>query len=809
VLWCFAFAKPLFDVLADSPEFFVARGNTRGDILIFSFALLLLVPTVMVLIEAAFVRLPVVRRTLHLVFVGVLAATLALQIADDALGASSAVLIAIAVAVGAAFAVVYARARFLPSMLTLLGPLPAVFLVWFLLFSPVSDLILPQDVEEAATAKVTSRTPVVFVVFDEFDPNMLMDAREQIDATRYPGFAQLARDGTWYRSATTTNSATTLAVPSALSGRHAPRDSLPTQADFPNSIFTLLGDRYEFHVEELATELCPERLCGSRVRGSTRSRLQSLVEDLGVVSLHLLLPQGLRSGLPAVDRTFGSFQTSGRDDGGSRGSRSLGPPPESVLNRAAAAERLLDGIQPTGERPSFSFAHLVLPHVPWEYLPTGQQYPPNEGDIRGLQEEHWDPNPVFARLGLQRHLLQTGYADKLIRQLIDRLRDAGVYDRALVVVTADHGVSYRAGQPRRAPTPETLSDVAAVPLFIKYPGQRHGKTDDTMVRTIDIVPTIADALQVRLPYEADGKAIRSGRDMSATVSVDSAREAPVTEPFAEFVKDRQAGLRRILSLFGSDDGGRGLYASGPGRELLGRSTATLVTDSDHSARVDFSDSQAFGTVRPSAPVIPTLFSGRITGPVKPGTSVAVAVNGRVRGVSETFDDGGETRLAVMVPPSSFKAGRNRIEVMTIDRIGPRPHVTALDVTRAADYRLVERDGAQVLLGGDTEVPVEGGNVDGAIDDLKQDGESIRIGGWAASRAAERPATRVLVFAGDRLVAQGTPDSIRADIVRKWKTFDVAKSGYRFRVSGVGVDPDDIRVIGLYRGKASQLPVYGG
>ena len=72
-------------------------GNTRGDILIFSFALLLLVPTADGRSSRRlFVRLPVVRRTLHLVFVGVLAAALALQIADDALGASSAVLIAIA-----------------------------------------------------------------------------------------------------------------------------------------------------------------------------------------------------------------------------------------------------------------------------------------------------------------------------------------------------------------------------------------------------------------------------------------------------------------------------------------------------------------------------------------------------------------------------------------------------------------------------------------------------------------------------------------------------------------------------------------
>src|SRR5215212_5299088 len=58
VLWAFAFAKPLFDVVADSPEFFVARGNTRGDILIFAIATVLVPPTLLVLVEALLVRLP-------------------------------------------------------------------------------------------------------------------------------------------------------------------------------------------------------------------------------------------------------------------------------------------------------------------------------------------------------------------------------------------------------------------------------------------------------------------------------------------------------------------------------------------------------------------------------------------------------------------------------------------------------------------------------------------------------------------------------------------------------------------------------
>src|SRR3712207_9400270 len=36
VLWAFAFAQPLLDLLGKAPDFFVARQNTAGDIVLFS-----------------------------------------------------------------------------------------------------------------------------------------------------------------------------------------------------------------------------------------------------------------------------------------------------------------------------------------------------------------------------------------------------------------------------------------------------------------------------------------------------------------------------------------------------------------------------------------------------------------------------------------------------------------------------------------------------------------------------------------------------------------------------------------------------
>ena len=50
VLWSFAVAQPLFELLSDNAEFFVARGNTRADILLLAFGLVLLPPTALLAI---------------------------------------------------------------------------------------------------------------------------------------------------------------------------------------------------------------------------------------------------------------------------------------------------------------------------------------------------------------------------------------------------------------------------------------------------------------------------------------------------------------------------------------------------------------------------------------------------------------------------------------------------------------------------------------------------------------------------------------------------------------------------------------
>jgi hypothetical protein len=66
--------------------------------------------------------------------------------------------------------------------------------------------------------------------------------------------------------------------------------------------------------------------------------------------------------------------------------------------------------------------------------------------------------------------------------------------------------------------------------------------------------------------------------------------------------------------------------------------------------------------------VPSFVVGQVKDGGSPGRSVAVAVNGKIVGVGQTFTlatgEGGQL-VAVMVPPGSFKQGRNDVRVYLV------------------------------------------------------------------------------------------------------------------------------------------------
>jgi hypothetical protein len=73
-------------------------------------------------------------------------------------------------------------------------------------------------------------------------------------------------------------------------------------------------------------------------------------------------------------------------------------------------------------------------------------------------------------------------------------------------------------------------------------------------------------------------------------------------------------------------------------------------------------------VTPGAAVLPTRVTGALRGvPFGEHRDVAVAVNGRIRAVGRSFDlrRKGREYFSLMVPETSLRAGRNRVEVFEV------------------------------------------------------------------------------------------------------------------------------------------------
>jgi hypothetical protein len=666
-LTALAVAQPLFDLLSRNAEFFAVRGSSRADIVLFAVGVVVLPPLLLLGLEAlAGLWSARVATVLHLAFVAGLVGLVVLQAIRGA-DVRAAVLVAGAGAVGAGAVVLYTRVRPVRMLLSVLAAAPLVFLALFLFASPVSRLVF-ADPPEPRLAAVPGETPVVMLVFDELPVVSLMDGSGGIDAVRYPNFARLAGDATWYRNTTTVHEWTTGAVPAILTGLRPKPDDLPLYVDHPDNLFTLLGGGYDLHVVESQTHLCPAELCDPD-RDPLPERIGSLLSDLSIVYGHLVLPGSLAAGLPSISTEWGDFGGDAPVALLQEGPSRPGTRPAAYTGRDAEVREFASGIRrgERGGRPGLFFLHTLLPHHPWEYLPDGKSYASNLNAQPGLVDERWVGDPELAIQAQQRHLLQVGFADLALGRVLDRLERTGLYDDALVVVVADHGVSFRPHGERRRVNAEDLEDIAFVPFLLKAPRQGAGEIVDAHVRTSDVLPTIADVLGIQIPWRTDGRsAVGRAAGAYPDVVVETAGGDEVVGELDDLVDRRAAALARQVDLFGEGHHDPGLYGIGPRPELLGRPVdgLALATAGGAPTFTSYGDT----AYDPDSPVAPVRVAGRVEG-APAGEDVAIAVNGRIVAVTRSFELAGDVLVSAVVPEGAFRPGENGVRVYLVEGVG--------------------------------------------------------------------------------------------------------------------------------------------
>jgi hypothetical protein len=477
-----------------------------------------------------------------------------------------------------------------------------------------------QDADALRPVGALHPQTIVMVVFDELPLTSLMGPGGRIDAERYPAFAGLARAATWYRGATAVHDSTALAVPALLDGRY-PRAGLRSDVySHPANLFTLLAPSYEVNASEEATGLCPTSLCEPEA-GTTLSHLSH----------------------GKVER-FRRFVS-------------------SVRRRP---------------RPALWFKHVLLPHVPWQFYPSGRRYRRHAPEpIPGVNGERGFGVPWLVKVSYQRHLLQLGFADRLLGELLGRLRRLGLYRRALIVVVADHGIGFHVGMERRTVTPRNVQDLAPVPLLVKLPGRRRASVVDRHVETIDVLPTILELAGVPAPAALDGRSLlhpaaaraRRVRVFHRLGKLLNTVGGDYTFPVDALGRRWQAAVRRKLALFGSGGGRQpeALYRIGPHPELVGRRASDLPHVGGPATAL-IHQAADLRQVDPASGFVP----GEITGEVpngRPGGGrpIAVVVNGTIAATGRTFSLEGSLveNFEAIVPERTFHSGANEALVFEI------------------------------------------------------------------------------------------------------------------------------------------------
>lgn len=141
------------------------------------------------------------------------------------------------------------------------------------------------------------------------------------------------------------------------------------------------------------------------------------------------------------------------------------------------------------QQPFFSFMITLTNHIPYELDPS----------LATLSLRERDKGTTFGN-----YLQTVRYTDEAFGELIQYLKDNDMYDNTMIVIYGDHqGMNMNTPSVKRKMSEflgkeYNYDEMLKVPLIIHIPGLGEAKTIDTVGGEVDIMPTIANLMDVEV-----------------------------------------------------------------------------------------------------------------------------------------------------------------------------------------------------------------------------------------------------------------------------------------------------------------------
>jgi arylsulfatase A-like enzyme len=174
--------------------------------------------------------------------------------------------------------------------------------------------------------------------------------------------------------------------------------------------------------------------------------------------------------------------------------------PELFPSSTAIADEAVGWLDANHDAPFFLWLHMLDPHWPYEppaeWVEHPERPPRRWGEpemVTDVQAGNTKPGAAERARVAELYAGEIRYVDHELERVLARLRELGLYERALIVLASDHGEEF--WEHGRYEHGHTLYDeVLRVPLFLKLPGDDARGTLEAEVSTEALLPTVLDVL---------------------------------------------------------------------------------------------------------------------------------------------------------------------------------------------------------------------------------------------------------------------------------------------------------------------------
>ena len=166
---------------------------------------------------------------------------------------------------------------------------------------------------------------------------------------------------------------------------------------------------------------------------------------------------------------------------------------------------ILDFIKENKEKPFLVYYPMILTHCPFDPTPDSDDWDPERPGSKTYKGDKQTPQKHFKDM--------VAYMDKIVGQIDQALKDAGVRENTILIFTGDNGtdkpIKTKWNGITVAGNKGGMNDAGTrVPLIVSWPGTATpGVVSDELVDFADILPTICDATTAPLPEDDPGDGV--------------------------------------------------------------------------------------------------------------------------------------------------------------------------------------------------------------------------------------------------------------------------------------------------------------